>query len=67
MDLHDGIGRGTFKQDGEVAARLRRRRTVELDALPAILERLRARGLRLGTVSDLLAVERRRACGADVR
>jgi peptidoglycan/xylan/chitin deacetylase (PgdA/CDA1 family) len=58
VDLHDGIGRGTFKPGTEFAKRLRRRRTVELEALPRILEELRARGLRLETVSGLVAAGR---------
>jgi peptidoglycan/xylan/chitin deacetylase (PgdA/CDA1 family) len=55
VDLHDGIGRGTFNPGTEFAKRLRRRRTVEVEALPRILEELRARGLRLETVSGLVA------------
>jgi peptidoglycan-N-acetylglucosamine deacetylase len=53
--LHDGIGRGTFKRDADFAQRLRHRRNVELKALPRILERVTARGLHLGTVSELMA------------
>lgn len=56
--LHDGLGRGTFHRGTDFADRLRRRRTVELEALPRILEGARARGLRLATVSDLMAVQR---------
>jgi peptidoglycan/xylan/chitin deacetylase (PgdA/CDA1 family) len=53
--LHDGIGRGTFHPNGSAARLLRARRAVEVAALPAALERLTARGLRLVTVSELLA------------
>lgn len=62
--LHDGIGRGTFHRGTEFADRLRRRRSVELKALPRILEGARARGLRLATVSDLMAARRPDARGA---
>jgi peptidoglycan-N-acetylglucosamine deacetylase len=53
--LHDGIGRGTFQPRGPGAHELRARRRVELQALPAALERILGRGLRLVTVSALLA------------
>jgi peptidoglycan/xylan/chitin deacetylase (PgdA/CDA1 family) len=53
--LHDGIGRGTFDPQGSGAHRLRARRLVEVQALPAAVERLLGRGLRLVTVSALLA------------
>jgi hypothetical protein len=53
--LHDGIGQGTFHPQGPDAHELRARRLVELQALPAALERVLGRGLRLVTVSALLA------------
>ncbi|HEX6673811.1 MAG TPA: polysaccharide deacetylase family protein [Actinomycetes bacterium] len=53
--LHDGIGRGTFHPNSKAARFLRARRTVEVAALPAALERIMATGLRLVTVSELLA------------
>jgi len=53
--LHDGIGRGTFHPKGNAARFLRARRAVEVAALPAALERIMATGLRLVTVSELLA------------
>jgi peptidoglycan-N-acetylglucosamine deacetylase len=53
--LHDGIGRGTFHPRGRGADELRARRLVEVQALPVALERLLGRGLRLVTVSALLA------------
>jgi peptidoglycan-N-acetylglucosamine deacetylase len=53
--LHDGIGRGSFRPRGPTAHELRARRRVEVQALPAALERLLGRGLRLVTVSALLA------------
>ena len=58
--LHDGIGRGTFNPGAAFTDRLRRRREVEIEALPRILEGAKARGLRLGTVSDLLAASKDR-------
>jgi peptidoglycan-N-acetylglucosamine deacetylase len=58
IDLHDGIGRGTFNPGTELAARLSRRREVEMQALPQILERVHARGLKLSTVSELMAASR---------
>jgi peptidoglycan-N-acetylglucosamine deacetylase len=57
--LHDGIGRGTFRPRGSGAHELRARRLVELQALPAAIERMLGRGLRLGTVSALLAAGER--------
>jgi peptidoglycan/xylan/chitin deacetylase (PgdA/CDA1 family) len=56
--LHDGIGRGTFEPDAAFARELLARRRVEVAALPAIVERLLGRGLRLVTASELLAAER---------
>ena len=53
--LHDGIGRGTFHPRGAGAHELRARRLVEVQALPAAMERLQGRELRLVTVSALLA------------
>lgn len=53
--LHDGIGRGTFHPSGPSAHRLRARRLVEVQALPAAVEQVLGRGLRLVTVSALLA------------
>lgn len=58
VDLHDGIGRGTFNPRGAVAARLRRRRATEVDALPRILEGARQKGLKFVTLSDLLVAWR---------
>ncbi len=59
VGLHDGIGRGTFDQDGSLARRLRARRLVELKALPSVLERLEARGIRLVTASELVTATAR--------
>lgn len=59
VDLHDGIGRGTFNRERDFAQRLIRRRAVEIDALPEIIERASARGLRFTTVSDLMKHEPR--------
>ena len=53
IDLHDGLGRGTFVPASDLAAELMRRRQVEVEALPEVIERLAQRGIHLGTVSDL--------------
>lgn len=58
VDLHDGIGRGTFDPDAKYAQHSRSRREVELAALDRIVGEATDRGLRLGTVSDLVAAER---------
>ncbi len=58
VDLHDGIGRATFNRGGEHAARLRRRRVTEIEALPRILEGVRAKGLHAVTLSELLVARR---------
>lgn len=57
--LHDGIGRGTFDPGGPGTHQLRARRLVEVQALPAAVEGLLGRGLRLVTVSALLAAGER--------
>jgi peptidoglycan-N-acetylglucosamine deacetylase len=53
--LHDGIGRGTFRPGGAEARLLRARRSVEVAALPAVIQALASRGLRCTTASALLA------------
>jgi peptidoglycan/xylan/chitin deacetylase (PgdA/CDA1 family) len=53
VNLHDGIGRGTFAPDSALADTLMSRRQVEVDALPGIIEQLQNQGLHLGTVSAL--------------
>lgn len=58
IDLHDGIGRGTFNRTGQNAARLRRRREVEIQALPRIIAGAKGRELGFNTVSDLLTTWR---------
>jgi peptidoglycan/xylan/chitin deacetylase (PgdA/CDA1 family) len=55
--LHDGIGRGTFDRGSAAARLLRARRSVEVAALPAVIERVLARGLRFVTVSALVDAE----------
>jgi peptidoglycan-N-acetylglucosamine deacetylase len=57
IDLHDGIGRGTFEPDAPHADNSRRRREVEVQALPRMLADAAERGLLLGTASELLATE----------
>jgi peptidoglycan-N-acetylglucosamine deacetylase len=59
VDLHDGIGRGTFNPGTRFAERLRQRRRVEIAALPRILDGLADRGLNLVTTSDLIAKSRK--------
>jgi len=58
VDLHDGLGRGTFNPGREFTEELRVRRRVEVEALPGAIEDVLARGIRLGTVSDVVAAER---------
>ncbi len=55
--LHDGVGRAYFDPDAPFAQVNRDRREVEVRALPQMLEEAADRGLILGTVSDVLAVE----------
>lgn len=55
VDLHDGIGRGTFEPDGPLADELMERRLTEIDALPRILRHLRGRGIRPATIGELMA------------
>ncbi|MFP5320240.1 MAG: polysaccharide deacetylase family protein [Acidimicrobiia bacterium] len=59
VDLHDGLGRGTFNPRRDFTEDLRVRREVEVRALPAAIEGVLERGIRLGTVSDVVATERR--------
>ncbi len=63
IDLHDGLGRGTFRPHADHAEHSRSRREVEVAALPRILSDAAERGLRLGSLSELLAVERLTAPG----
>lgn len=53
--LHDGLGRGTFSPDEPFARKLAARREVEVAALPGALRRISDRGIRLTTVTDLVA------------
>jgi peptidoglycan/xylan/chitin deacetylase (PgdA/CDA1 family) len=55
VDLHDGLGRGTFAPTASFARALAERREVEIRALPGTLGRLADRSLRLTTVTDLLS------------
>lgn len=55
IDLHDGLGRGTFSPSASFAKDLAARREVEVRALPGALRRIADRGIRLTTASDLLA------------
>jgi len=58
VDLHDGIGRGTFNPGEAWTEELRHRRRVEVTALPQILREAQARGLRFVTASQLIASEK---------
>lgn len=58
VNLHDGLGRGTFSPRDTFTEKLRVRRQVEVDALPGAIEQLLDRDLRLVTISDLVAAER---------
>lgn len=53
--LHDGIGRATFNPEAERSIRVHARREVEQRALPEILARVQDKGLKLVTVSRLIA------------
>jgi peptidoglycan-N-acetylglucosamine deacetylase len=54
--LHDGLGHAGFDADSSMATLLRRRRDVEMQALPHALVRLHDRGLRCVAVRELLAL-----------
>ena len=53
VDLHDGIGRGTFAPGTELADTLMSRRQTEVEALPRMIEQILEQGLQLKTVSEL--------------
>lgn len=59
--LHDGLGHAGYRPRSAAAAALRRRREVEIAALPGVLDALAARGLRVGSVGDLQAASRPRS------
>lgn len=54
IDLHDGLGRGTFSPGTAGTNALAARREVEVQALPGVLEQIAARGITLTTVTDLM-------------
>jgi peptidoglycan/xylan/chitin deacetylase (PgdA/CDA1 family) len=54
IDLHDGIGRGTFAPGSANATALTARREVEVQALPVVLEQIAARGITLTSITDLM-------------
>lgn len=58
IDLHDGIGRGTFHRERHFSKRLVERRRVEVQALPRILEDAREARFRFTTASELAAKAR---------
>ena len=62
VDLHDGIGRGTFNPDADFTQRIKARRRIEVRALPHVLRKAADRGLALGTVSELVATAGGRPC-----
>jgi peptidoglycan-N-acetylglucosamine deacetylase len=51
--LHDGLGHSGYRPLSAAAGALRRRREVEIAALPGVLSALRDRGLHVGSVGDL--------------
>lgn len=53
IDLHDGIGRGTFVPHSALARSLLDRRAVEVEALPRLIEGCGEKGVELTTVSEL--------------
>jgi peptidoglycan/xylan/chitin deacetylase (PgdA/CDA1 family) len=55
VDLHDGLGRGTFDPTASFARSLAARREVEIEALPGALGRIADRSLQLTTLTALLA------------
>ena len=55
IDLHDGLGRGTFEPGTSFTAGLAARREVEVRALPAVLHRVAERGITLTSAGRLLA------------
>jgi peptidoglycan/xylan/chitin deacetylase (PgdA/CDA1 family) len=61
VDLHDGIGRGTFNPGETWTEELRHRRRIEVAALPLILRAAQREGLRFVTASELIASESRMA------
>jgi peptidoglycan/xylan/chitin deacetylase (PgdA/CDA1 family) len=72
IDLHDGLGRGTFQPGTSFTAGLAARREVEVRALPAVLERVAERGVTLTSAGRLLAtaevgVDTTADTGADTR
>lgn len=54
IDLHDGIGRGTFSPNASFARDLAARREVEVRALPTVLREIAAKGITLTTATDLV-------------
>jgi peptidoglycan-N-acetylglucosamine deacetylase len=58
VNLHDGLGRGTFNPGRQFTEDLRVRRQVEIAALPGVIEDALERGLRLTTLSEVVAAER---------
>jgi len=53
IDLHDGLGRAGFSRWRATVDAMRRRRAMELAALPEILARAKERGVRFVTMSEL--------------
>jgi peptidoglycan/xylan/chitin deacetylase (PgdA/CDA1 family) len=55
IDLHDGIGRGTFFPHSERSGALAARREVEVHALPSVLKEIKAKGITLTSCTDLMS------------
>jgi peptidoglycan/xylan/chitin deacetylase (PgdA/CDA1 family) len=58
VSLHDGLGRSAFSPKTRKGEFLRRRREVEIEALPRVLDRAMASGIEFVTVSELVAAAR---------
>jgi hypothetical protein len=56
IDLHDGVGAASDRPPTEWPARLVRRREAELAALPQVVAAAAASGIRLVTLTDLVAL-----------
>jgi len=55
LDLHDGIGRGTFSPGSSGSHALIARREVEVQALPTVLREIKAKGITLTSCTGLLS------------
>jgi hypothetical protein len=58
VDLHDGLGRASWTPASPTGRQLRNRREAELSVLAAVMDAALATGLRLVTLSELVAAAR---------